>query len=353
MIGALGAKYLPGFGFNTIQPKRIQPVYIPVWFVDAQFTANVRLAGKPQVEVDFVSENSYMPGFSYAPLSTLSFTQPSMISLAVPFSEDLKTQHGLDVMCIPYTISPLSLPEAANSLFRSRAKIGDIATFEPDSLSFKLLSAYPVLIPVYLAQYEIPFGRQGPVQLTTIMQAHSQDGLTYVDVASLSRWGQESRPHEPSNSLFNKTSRYLGTLGFVPMNGIPDGFSHIKAFPSLMSDGMDNDSDALGTAATDWLDESVSDLDALSKFGVDMNDLRVREYEEMELRSNRSWVMINLTLKKEQALQELSTRYSASGDRAGSSSLRIFDALHGDPAQRPARIETLEELQRTAKPKWL
>lgn len=49
MIGALGAKYFPGFGFKTIQPKRIQPVYIPVWFVDAQLTANVRLAGKPQV----------------------------------------------------------------------------------------------------------------------------------------------------------------------------------------------------------------------------------------------------------------------------------------------------------------
>lgn len=65
-----------------------------------------------------------------------------MIAKAVPFSEDLRRQHDLDVMCMPYTISPLSLPEAARSLFRSRAKISDVATFEPDSLSFKLVCAF-------------------------------------------------------------------------------------------------------------------------------------------------------------------------------------------------------------------
>lgn len=64
---------------------------------------------------------------------------------------------------------------------------------------------------------------------------------------------------------------------------------------------MDKDSDLLGTATTDWLDDSISKLDALSKFGVDMDDPRVREYEETELVSNRSWIMINLALKKEQA----------------------------------------------------
>jgi len=147
-----------------------------------------------------------------------------MTALAIPFSEDLKRQHGLDVMCMPYTLSPLSLPEAARSLFRSRAKISDVATFEPDSLSFKLLSAYPVLLPVYVAQYEIPFGKREPVQLTTIIQAHSPDGLIYVDVASLSQWGQELRSDESPNSLFNKTSRYIGNLGFVPMKGTPRGF---------------------------------------------------------------------------------------------------------------------------------
>jgi hypothetical protein len=65
-----------------------------------------------------------------------------MTALAVPFSSELKNQHELDVMCLPYTISPLSLPEAVGSLFRSRAKINDVATFEPDSLSFKLVGAF-------------------------------------------------------------------------------------------------------------------------------------------------------------------------------------------------------------------
>lgn len=120
-----------------------------------------------------------------------------------------------------------------------------------------------------------------------------------MDVASLSHWGNDIRANEPPNSLFNKTSRYLDSLGFIPMKGVPDGFSRIKAFSSRLVE-MENDSEILGKATTDWLDESICKLDALSKFGVDMNDARVREYEEMEIRSNRSWIMVNLALKKEQ-----------------------------------------------------
>jgi len=115
---------------------------------------------------------------------------------------------------------------------------------------------------------------------------------------------------------------------------------------------MDKDSDILGTATTDWLNDLISTLGALSNYGVDMNNPRVREYEEVELRSNRSWIMINLTLKKEQTLQDLSNQHSR--DRPVSTSLRIFDTLNGgDPAKRPARIGALQELQRTTKPKWL
>jgi hypothetical protein len=94
------------------------------------------------------------------------------------------------------------------------------------------------------------------------------------------------------------------------MKGVPDGFSRIKAFSSRL-EGMEKDSEILGTAITNWLDESIDKLDALSRFGVDMNDPRVREYDEMETRSNRSWIMINLALKKEQVTCESSFNRTA------------------------------------------
>jgi len=41
ILGSLGARVLGlGFGFTPIQPTRIQPVYIPAWFVDAELEAS-------------------------------------------------------------------------------------------------------------------------------------------------------------------------------------------------------------------------------------------------------------------------------------------------------------------------
>jgi hypothetical protein len=39
LLGSLGARFLPGFGFKPLQPTRIQPVYLPAWFVDAEVEA--------------------------------------------------------------------------------------------------------------------------------------------------------------------------------------------------------------------------------------------------------------------------------------------------------------------------
>ena len=40
LIGSLGARFFgPGVGFTPIQPKQIQAVYFPAWFVDAELAA--------------------------------------------------------------------------------------------------------------------------------------------------------------------------------------------------------------------------------------------------------------------------------------------------------------------------
>lgn len=36
IFGSLAARFLPGFGFQPLQPMRIIPVYFPAWIIDAE-----------------------------------------------------------------------------------------------------------------------------------------------------------------------------------------------------------------------------------------------------------------------------------------------------------------------------
>ena len=56
-------------------------------------------------------------GYAFASLSRKSLNNTEMAaSDTVPFSEDLTIQHGSQVLCIPFNISPLSLPNKLRSL---------------------------------------------------------------------------------------------------------------------------------------------------------------------------------------------------------------------------------------------
>jgi hypothetical protein len=41
IFGSLGARFLPGFGFQPLQPTRIQPVYFPAWIIDAELEVEI------------------------------------------------------------------------------------------------------------------------------------------------------------------------------------------------------------------------------------------------------------------------------------------------------------------------
>jgi|SRR5882762_3387732 hypothetical protein len=49
---------------------------------------------------------------------------------AVPFSDDLTVQDGLQVLCLPFTISPLSIPNKLQSL-PNRITVTDNLQFDP------------------------------------------------------------------------------------------------------------------------------------------------------------------------------------------------------------------------------
>ena len=58
MVGSLGARYLPGFGFKPLQPVSSQAAYLPVWFVDAEVEAKVWVPHRQGAEPSQVCRDS-------------------------------------------------------------------------------------------------------------------------------------------------------------------------------------------------------------------------------------------------------------------------------------------------------
>jgi hypothetical protein len=80
-------------------------------------------------------------GFSLDPLSRLSFNNKALHRLEhVPYSEQLEEQHGTKILCMPYTISPLSLHESARALSYGQATISNDLRFLPNSTKLNFVS---------------------------------------------------------------------------------------------------------------------------------------------------------------------------------------------------------------------
>lgn len=69
-------------------------------------------------------------GYSFNILSSISLNNYIAAYNAVPFSNDLVTQHGSQVLCLPYTISPLSLVKKLRSQ-QKRIVVNDDLQFDP------------------------------------------------------------------------------------------------------------------------------------------------------------------------------------------------------------------------------
>jgi len=136
-------------------------------------------------------------GFSFDPLSTLSFSQPRLEELAVPFTPELRHQNGVDVTCLPFSISPVPLPKIVKSLTPSQSGLPDKLMFGAKSVEFSMVrrldclytllgtaeltpysqfAAYPVLLPIYLMRYDFQVPAVSEtISFTCMVQAHSGD----------------------------------------------------------------------------------------------------------------------------------------------------------------------------------
>ncbi|KAF9048656.1 hypothetical protein BJ165DRAFT_1609689 [Panaeolus papilionaceus] len=144
------------FGLEYKRPDRMVPVYFPAWVFNTELEGK---AAQKDVERDISVQfvNSYLPGSHLTKLAAapLWFKDPEyrFMDDLQPFTDDLLRQHDLDVQCIPYTISPFSLLQLPKKLSSSTFNLHEDFQVSPSSLKSIMFSAYPVLLPVYLAQF--------------------------------------------------------------------------------------------------------------------------------------------------------------------------------------------------------
>ncbi|KAI0767901.1 hypothetical protein BC629DRAFT_1536692 [Irpex lacteus] len=150
-------------------PKEVTAIYLPSWFVDTNASLHNKIAVSPDqtAALQVVIPQAFCPGHTMDPLcymSMRSILERDLMPQAVPFSEDMRKQHNVDVVCMPYSLTPLSLVQAFIEYTDNK--------FRPSNY---MMAAYPVLVPVYLAKYAIPFPF-GTLETYAVIEAASKEG---------------------------------------------------------------------------------------------------------------------------------------------------------------------------------
>jgi len=293
MLPSIGAHALPIFNFDFLRPARFSAVYFPAWFVNGEVEADVTYKGIQSKETAWF-ENTYIPGSDMTVLSAAPLRCPFFKHTeTVPFTKTLMHQHEEPVQCIPFSTSPFSILDVASSHPPSYSiMINEDLSINPSSVKTNLISAYPVLLPLYLAQYEMQTGQHGANNMITfLIQAHCEPASIMCE--NLSRLNETSRKalevfsefvgHESSDEIYT----------FPPINprvSIPD----ISMSPQRI----------ISNSIKEWLEEllgSSSNIEKLAESSLGVlakgdEDLRIREMIAEERESMEKYTELTVPI---------------------------------------------------------
>ncbi|KDR76210.1 hypothetical protein GALMADRAFT_156320 [Galerina marginata CBS 339.88] len=179
MLTSVLADFLP---FDYHRPTRFSAVYFPAWIINAEVEAAEMTYENSRQKGNAIFRNTYVPG-SDVPFLSAARLWPRELDTVEPepFAEPLLTQHGEEVQCIPFTTSPFSILDIAASSKDSSWSITRDLQVSPSSLKTSLFSAYPVLLPLYLAQYKVESTETSQDSVTFLIQAHSDSGAIMTE----------------------------------------------------------------------------------------------------------------------------------------------------------------------------
>ncbi|ELU40761.1 ubiquitin ligase SCF complex subunit Cullin [Rhizoctonia solani AG-1 IA] len=181
---------------SGIKRTNFKAVYIPTWKVDCitSFTSDLGDSDHPTV---MHLREVTVPGINHHPLARWVKSFPTDTDEAKPFSKNhLEPLSGTyDILALPFTTSPLAAPQALKEAPYGDIEITEGWSIDPRSVEFQMLAAYPLLHPVFLAEYTL-----GEKHITVL--AHG-----YHDYFSV--WGHASHPDVWVNAEQGATVTYL------------------------------------------------------------------------------------------------------------------------------------------------
>ncbi|THH14210.1 hypothetical protein EW146_g6089 [Bondarzewia mesenterica] len=285
-LPSLAARFLPFLGYKPIQPSKIQAVYFPAWIINADVRVNASLSWKneegEQMKKESRQHRSFMGNRIHLFLSFLL-----LIDGTIDRATEATRQHGSQILCLPFTFSPLSIPDALRAMPRELAIITKLQPSPPTMRVGGQFAAYPILIPLYLAEYESIQGES----FTMILEAHNN--RVYSTDRAAERLNDLASQIQPANgrlsSLFRALARAMGVRAEISsmgagnstaysLNDIPGKVAPIEAFIGLDKSSIRD----VGAWCENWLYQgSVTAGDQEEKdIYRTMQDLRVRPYEE-------------------------------------------------------------------------
>jgi len=230
-------------------------------------------------------------------------------------------------MCLPFSVSPLALPEIVKSLSNAeypeiRIAGGPSITYNPQSLDVPVLAAMPLLIPVYLIRYDPPdaplpepitlvVGAMNPDLDSPFVAAYSSlDFLEFVNPPfNLFRNFSEiirrlraslTTPHDPqwiyaTDSARDESGRAIQVDGA--------SLNTLRSEPS--ETGLTRNAPLKSTLAhIDWAASTLS-LNSLVTDRIDWDDLRVRPYSQDEREELTAFFLRRFVHSQVKQVQEL------------------------------------------------
>ncbi|KAG5720236.1 hypothetical protein E4T56_gene3323 [Termitomyces sp. T112] len=287
-LGSLGARFLPGFGFEPLRPVRITPVYFPGWFIDAEVSADFNLKNVLS-RGSGITQASYLPGSDFRVLSWVSYRFDGGPD-PVPFTEELTRQHGVDVTCIPYTISPFAAFDFVQSV-TDPVQLHENVSFVPSSIHTGMFAAYPVLFPLYLAQYEYPF--PGNERLVTFfLEAATLNGRIQTEKIVSGEVLRDRFTRDNFPQYFIDLTHKLDDMDVPCMRGRPDYFFRFDGFKFLQQRQIAPMMDC-------WLNDAVAtsgvgqELAKRSGILTSDADPRIRPFTVEERKAVQSWLALS------------------------------------------------------------
>ncbi|KAG8680467.1 hypothetical protein FRC09_018211 [Ceratobasidium sp. 395] len=236
---------------SGIKRTQFKPVYIPTWVIDSVVSFNSRV-GETEQGTSLHLRETTLPGIHHHPLALWSKIFPDTMETAKPFSkehlEPLDGKH--DILTLPYTTSPLAIPQALSQLSYRNLEISEDWSVDPKSVEFKMLVAYPLLQPVYLSEF-------------TLEDRHLTI-LAHGNYEYFSIWGHPKHPDTWVDSGPSVNIAYLRTT--QQLNGGPH-------------------------AMINFLEENTTPSNLEKIAGeVDMNDLRIQSLSVAD--ATRNWMQL-------------------------------------------------------------